>query len=619
MLIDNDKNNRLVVYFIYDKDGIVDDYIPVMLREVSKYSKEICCVVNGLLTSNSRLKLQPLVDKLIVRENKGFDVGAYKEALNSYGWDTLEQFDEVILMNYTMFGPLRPFDEMFAEMSKKDIDFWGITKHHKVGFDCWGTCKLGWIPEHIQSSFIALRRSIISSYEYRNFLLNLQEIKSYAESVGHYEAIFTKHFEDIGFRSAVYIDTSDLEGYTRYPLLMMADELIINRKCPVLKVKSFSQKYSDIIGDTVGNCTIDVFDYINKNLDYDTDLIWQHILRTANLFDIKNLMHLNYIVDGDGQDLGVEESRLKVALMMHIYYESEVQNCLQYAANMPLNADLIITVVSEEMKEYLESKLSKMWNQKKYKVIVIENRGRDVAALLIGCRKFVQDYDLVCFAHDKKTKQIEPYCVGRSFSYCCFENILYSKKFVLKVIELFNQNKRLGMLVPPPPIHGQYKAIPGWAWTNSFWPTCSLHHGLKLNCPIDVGKDPVAPLGTMFWFRPKALLKLFTKNSQGEWVYNDFPPEPCSYDGTVLHGIERVYPFVVQDAGYYTAWILNKRFARIFITNTYHYIVEFHKQGPAVLSLRQYLWRSVPEGVKTTMRRITPTFVWNYFRKLYWK
>ena len=60
------------------------------------------------------------------------------------------------------------------------------------------------------------------------------------------------------------------------------------------------------------------------------------------------------------------------------------------------------------------------------------------------------DYDLVCFAHDKKTKQFKPFTIGKSFSYKCFENILGSKSDVENIIATFKSNKRLGVLTPPP-------------------------------------------------------------------------------------------------------------------------------------------------------------------------
>ena len=49
-------------------------------------------------------------------------------------------------------------------------------------------------------------------------------------------------------------------------------------------------------------------------------------------------------------------------------------------------------------------------------------------------------------------------------------------------------------------------------------------------------KTPVAPLGTMFWFRARAMEKLFAR----EWAYEDFPAEPTGEnDGNILHAIER--------------------------------------------------------------------------------
>lgn len=38
-------------------------------------------------------------------------------------------------------------------------------------------------------------------------------------------------------------------------------------------------------------------------------------------------------------------------------------------------------------------------------------------------------------------------------------------------------------------------------------------------------------------------------------------------DGTILHAIERIYPFVVQDAGFFPAWVLSAEYANMEIDN----------------------------------------------------
>ena len=81
-----------------------------------------------------------------------------------------------------------------------------------------------------------------------------------------------------------------------------------------------------------------------------------------------------------------------------------------------------------------------------------------------------------------------------------------------------------------------------------------------------------APLGTMFWFRPKALKPLFDK----DWDYKDFPPEPNKIDGTLLHAVERVYPFAAQQAGYYPAIGMTDKFAAIEYNNLRFYLRDFN-------------------------------------------
>ena len=71
-----------------------------------------------------------MADEVWERENLGFDVWAYKEAMQVFGAGRLEEFDEILLMNCTFFGPVGSFDPLFEDMeARADVDFWGITEH----------------------------------------------------------------------------------------------------------------------------------------------------------------------------------------------------------------------------------------------------------------------------------------------------------------------------------------------------------------------------------------------------------------------------------------------------------------------------------------------------------
>ena len=120
--------NRLGIYFFFDKDGIVDDYVLYFLKNFKKICSEVCVVVNGFLTDISQQKLNDNCNKLIIRDNKGFDSWAYKRAIEEYGYNNIKKYDELVLCNFTFFGPIYPLEEMFLNMEKRNCDFWGIQR-----------------------------------------------------------------------------------------------------------------------------------------------------------------------------------------------------------------------------------------------------------------------------------------------------------------------------------------------------------------------------------------------------------------------------------------------------------------------------------------------------------
>lgn len=628
MILSNlQKVNRLGIFFFYDKDGIVDDYVTYLLNGIKPFLSELLVVCNGKLAPDSRVKLEGVTKQIFVRENKGFDVWAYKEGMEYYGWDRLKTYDELIMFNFTIFGPLYPLKEMFEHMDKRDLDFWGITAYNGADYDPFGKIKYGYLPLHIQSHFIAVRSRMIQSYEFMRYWDNMVPITSYEEAISLHEAIFTKEFEDKGFTWETYVDTSDLVKHSHAPIIMTPLELVKNRKCPIVKRRSFFHHYSDYLNYTTGEQSIDVFEFIKKHLDYDVGLIWANILRTNNQAEIKNSMHLNYILPTEISP-AIPSSR-KIALIIHIYFEDLINYCFNYAQSILPGSDVFITTDTELKKKLILEKF-KALDCAKLEVIIIQNRGRDVSALLVGCKDFISHYDYVCFVHDKKTTQVEPNSVGESFSYKCFENSLHNRHFVTNVIDTFEKNPFLGMLVPPPPNHAHFYSTVGCEWGDNYSGVIQLAKKLKLNINIDHTQEPIAPLGTMFWFRPKALQTLF----EFEWKYEDFPKEPNTTDGSILHHIERIYPYVVQNEGYYTGWVLADSFARIELTNLNFMLRElnvayFSKCGPTIhysmlvnfkhnMEFKRSFMRSVKHKLKkylpaSTFKRIKKTF---YFLRL---
>lgn len=552
---------RIILYFMYDKDGIVDDYVIYMLKSLKKVAGEILVVFNGSVSQSGRQKFENIGVGLLERENEGFDVWAYKTGIDYYGFEKLAEYDELIMMNHTIMGPIFPIEEMFSAMEEKELDFWGITKFHEYSAgDPFGTICYGYIPEHIQSHFIAVRRNMIQSKEFQDYWNQMPPINNYLEAVGFHEAIFTKKFADMGYRWDVY---SDLGDFSHNPIICAPRELFEETRCPIFKRRSFMQDYKNVIDETYGQATVEMYRFIEEQTDYNTELIWDNILRLENLAIIKKNMQFNFVLprnQSEPIDEIVENKR--IALVMHIYYEDQAQMCLKYACSMPEQTDVYITTDTDEKVEMIRKVFEDM-PCGKLEVCRRNNVGRDLSTLIVEFREEIKQYDYVCYAHDKKVKQLEPRTIGYGFAYKCFENVLASKDYVRNVLNLFEKNKRLGMVAPPPPNHGEYYFIIGQEWGMNYEVTKELAKKLGLNVPISENFEPISALGSMFWFRPKALHKLLDY----PWTYEELPQEPVAEDGTVLHAVERIHGYAAQSAGYYSGYVMCDTSAAVEMTN----------------------------------------------------
>ena len=553
---------RLGIFFFYEKNGVVDEFILYYLADLVKNLSELVVVCNGKLSEQGDAAFRQFTDHIIVRENKGLDVWAYKTALDDYGWERLSEFDEVVMTNSTLMGPVRPLREMFDAMAEQqDLDFWGLSIHHGAKTNPFkGKHLYRYLPVHIQSHFIVYRKRFIQSPELQAYWNEMPMIESYTDSVQRYEAVFTKQFEDRGFKWDVYVKTDDLKEFTDYPLLVCPVRLLRDKKCPLFKRRSFMHTLEAYLNDTAGEPVRELYEYLKEETDYPVDLIWKNMIRTMHPHEFTRNLGLTRVVPPTVQDPALAQqvcAKRRIALAMHLYFMDMLDQSVAFAAKFPPQTDVFISTNDEKKKRQIEQAFAGQ-DLHSVTVLVVENRGRDVAAFLCDLAPHLRGYDYVCFMHDKKAIQTRPGSVGASFGYVCNENVCKNAAHVLNVLCEFERDPYLGILCPPYPTHGLYfMNMCSGGWGPNFENTKQLLKTLRLDVPISGEESPIAPFGSVFWFRPNALGPLFAHG----WQHSEFPPEPLPQDGTISHAIERVYPFVAQAAGYYPAVVMSRDFA----------------------------------------------------------
>lgn len=567
MSVNSGHKQRLGIYCFYDKYGHAASFIKTFLDDLMDNLDDLVVVVNGQLSDQARQLFSEYTKTIIVRENKGLDVAAYKQAILTLGWEKLESYDEVICLNDTVMGPVYPFREMFACMDRKDVDFWGITAY------AGETVDKEQIPTHLQAYWHAYRRSLVSSPAFHEYWETMPLWKDYAEVTRKHEMTFTKHFTDLGFTWASYIEWRKYQGYSSYPLLYMPMQIVRDDRCPIFKRRSFFVDYSAYFDQTAGQPALDLYEYLRDHTDYDVDMIWDAILPSYNIDDIRKAMHLDYVLPSQAINPQTHD-RPRSAFIYHVYFMDLLEDTCRYIASLPEETDLYITSTEDkipQIREYMQQ--HGISHQATF--IPVINRGRDVSALLVAACPVVLSgkYDVIGFAHDKKSSQNQENghhgTESQGFAYKLMENTLGSEAYVKNILTLFAENPRLGQVTPPPPYHALYFAhtIPH-DWGANYEITKELlEDRLGIHVPLSPTKPTASAMGSCYWFRVEALKPLFEYG----WKYEDFLPEgQMGEDGTISHAIERANGYICQSRGYYPAWVLSDRYARIEVDSLFY-------------------------------------------------
>ncbi|WP_300753571.1 rhamnan synthesis F family protein [uncultured Brachyspira sp.] len=233
--------------------------------------------------------------------------------------------------------------------------------------------------------------------------------------------------------------------------------------------------------------------------------------------------------------------KLKIGIHIHLYYIDMLDSFIFYMKDFPVYFDLFISVCSEENKNICSEKLTKK-NIVKLNNIIIKvtpNIGRDIAPWIVGFKEEQSNYDIFCHLHTKKSPHDDK--LNGWFDYLV-KNII-SKNAAENILSNFVLNNNIGLIFPP-----VYTSIFIYVLNLSPKDEENMIYLLN-NMNIDFtpsSNNFIFPAGTMFWYRPKALNKLFSLNLS----YNDFPKEPIPISGTIAHAIERAIGIVPKYDGY---------------------------------------------------------------------
>ncbi len=238
---------------------------------------------------------------------------------------------------------------------------------------------------------------------------------------------------------------------------------------------------------------------------------------------------------------------LRIGIHSHIFHIDMAELIIRYLQDFPAPFDLYVTVADTEFIPVAEKLFSSalLPRLNTVEIVLVPNRGRDVAPWILGMRSRQSAYDLFCHVHTKESAHIG---CGDGWRRYLFDNLI-SAGAAARIIDIFTRHPEIGCLYPD--VYSGLHRV----WMHVGVPLYGSEHEYKLIVDLleRMGLDDELCRsdlffsgGTMFWYRPQALHQLFTVPLELE----EFAPEPIGVGGTLAHAIERLPALVAVRNGY---------------------------------------------------------------------
>ena len=285
----------------YDPRGVVQNYVVTLLKSFETIVDDLIIVVNGDIQVEEKHKLEEYSTSLFIRENSGFDAGAYKDVFiefcKEYNW---EDYEELLLFNDTFYGPFFSWERIFDEMMAKEVDFWGLSRHQGSKGEYVEKTE---ITEHIQSYFILIRKNMFLHPSFMAFWDKLEYSQTLEETVAKFEIFFTKYFKERGFKYTSWTDILNvMYGAKMDTDYRKLNASIIGSDFPILKRKECTLLNYVFTKECVLNIT-ETTDYPISYIIEDTEI--RNKLRNSEPIKIDQLLqfcttHKKLYIYGNG-------------------------------------------------------------------------------------------------------------------------------------------------------------------------------------------------------------------------------------------------------------------------------------------------------------------------------
>ena len=230
----------------------------------------------------------------------------------------------------------------------------------------------------------------------------------------------------------------------------------------------------------------------------------------------------------------------KIAIQVHLFYDDLIKDIINRTNNIPVKFDLYITITIPEIKDKLEKYINNFSKANYFEILIVKNIGRDVLPFLNQIKTKFKFYKYLCHIHTKKSLTAPE--IGNLWRNYLYDNLLGNSTIVSEILSDFETKRDLGFIFPET-FYGIIQQFYILTEGTKKWLDFIAD---KILPNYKIGELVNFPAGNMFWAKIGAISQIFTYDFS-----KYFPSEDNQTNDTIMHGIERIWLYLVKSNNFY--------------------------------------------------------------------
>jgi len=216
-------NKRICLLAGYDKKNTLQDYVLYLARKLSKLS-DVYYFADGNFQQKELDKILPYVQYAAAYPHRTYDFGSWQCLISHIGWQKIMTYDEMIICNDSIYGPMSNMQDIFDYMNLRDYDFLGLTENYNSNY-------------HLDSYFMVFKQDILMHPKFHEFWMSITP----SSNRKVYESVLTPFLTELGFTGNSYIKNYKKEDQLAYPL-----RLFKTSRMPFIRVNTLKHPETNL-------------------------------------------------------------------------------------------------------------------------------------------------------------------------------------------------------------------------------------------------------------------------------------------------------------------------------------------------------------------------------------